>query len=130
MALSMTKIAFGAKSVDDLRRRLEAQPEIFATTRYLPKRHREMIGGSIFWIFDHVLIGRTPITDFIQRDDGRWNIHLEPRLILVQPRAKRAHQGWRYLEQNDAPPDLADADATGDVLPGKLVKELARLGLV
>ncbi len=130
MPLSMTKVAFGAKSIDDLRQRLEARPDIFASTRYLPKRHQEMVGGSLYWIFEHALIGRTPITGFAQRDDGRWNIHLESRLILVEPRAKRAHQGWRYLDEQDAPPDLADGVVEGDVMPGRLVRELAKLGLV
>ena len=55
---------------------------------------------------------------------------LEPRLIMVEPRAKRAHQGWRYLKDEDAPPDLGSGVMEGDVLPGHLVKELAKLGLV
>lgn len=130
MPLSMTKVAFGAKSVEDLRQRLEARPDIFASTRYLPKRHEEMVGGSIYWIFEHTLVGHTPITGFAQREDGRWNIHLQPRLILVEPRARRAHQGWRYLEELDAPPDLAQGMTEGDVMPGRLVRELAKLGLV
>ena len=65
-----------------------------------------------------------------QREDGRWTIRLEPRLILVEPRAKRAHQGWRYLEEKNAPRDLAAGEMQGDVLPGRLVKDLAKLGLV
>ncbi|OCC22744.1 hypothetical protein MB02_15125 [Croceicoccus estronivorus] len=130
MALHMTKIAFGAKSVDDLRGWLERLPDAFATTRYLPKRHEEMLGGSLYWIFDHTLVGRSPIRGFTQRDDGRWNIMLEPRLIPVEPRAKRAHQGWRYLKPEDAPPDLGSGEIQGDVLPSHLVKELAKLGLV
>lgn len=130
MPLNMTKIAFGATSVADLRQWLEARPDAFASTRYLPKRHEEMAGGSLFWIFDHTLVGRSPIRGFERREDGRWNIMLEPRLILVQPRARRAHQGWRYLEAADAPPDLGDGEATGDVLPGKLLNQLSNLGLV
>jgi len=130
MPLHMTKIAFGAKSVEDLRRWLEARPDAFAHTRYLPRRHEEMAGGSLYWIFDHALIGRSPIRGFEQRGDGRWNIMLEPRLILVEPRARRAHQGWRYLRAEDAPPDLGEGLREGDVLPGRMVKELAKLGLV
>ncbi|MCB2046533.1 MAG: DUF1489 domain-containing protein [Novosphingobium sp.] len=130
MPLSMTKVAFGAKSVEDVRRWFETDRETCISTRYLPKRHEEMVGGSIYWIFEHALIGRTPITGFAQREDGRWNIHLESRLILVEPRARRAHQGWRYLNEGDAPPDLAQGMAEGDVMPGRLVRELAKLGLV
>ena len=130
MPLHMTKIAYGATSVEDLRRWLEIKPDVFATTRYLPKRHEEMVGGSLYWIFEHTLIGRSPIKGFTRREDGRWNIHLEPRLIPVQPQPKRAHQGWRYLSEEDAPADLAGEAEDGDVLPPKLVGELSKLGLV
>lgn len=130
MPLNMTKIAYGAKSVEDLREWLERYPDTFTTTRYLPKQHDEMVGGSLYWIYDHAMIGRSPIRGFSKRDDGRWNIELEPRLIPVEPRAKRAHQGWRYLKEEDAPPDLGSGTMQGDVLPGHLVKELAKLGLV
>jgi hypothetical protein len=64
-----------------------------------------------------------------QRDDGRWTIVLEPRLRLVRPRAKRAHQGWRYLEDRDAPQDLPEGEQAGDALPGRLIRKLASLGL-
>jgi hypothetical protein len=130
MPLSMTKIAYGAASVEDLRHWLEARPDAFASTRYLPKRHEEMIGGSLYWIFEHTIIGRSPIRGFQQREDGRWNIMLEPRLIPVEPRPKRAHQGWRYLDEADAPADLRDGASGGDALPGKLLNQLSKLGLV
>jgi hypothetical protein len=127
----MTKIAYGSESVESLRQWVEGQEgAAVMTTRYLPKRHEEMIGGSLFWIHEHVLVGRSPILAFEQRPDGRWSIMLEPRLIPVEPRAKRAHQGWRYLADADAPRDLGGDTEGADVLPGKLVSELARLGLV
>ncbi|HEY0958142.1 MAG TPA: DUF1489 domain-containing protein [Novosphingobium sp.] len=131
MPLHMTKLAYGAESLETLRRWLESQPgEARTSTRYLPKRHEEMIGGSLYWIHQHALVGRSPLIGFEQREDGRWWIRMEPRLVLVQPRARRAHQGWRYLAENDAPPDLGEGETAGDALPGKLASELARLGLV
>ncbi len=130
MPLHITKIAFGSASVEDLRRWLESHAdEALMTTRYLPKRHEEMAGGSLYWIHEHALVGRSPLLGFVQRDDGRWTIRLEPRLIPVTPRAKRAHQGWRYLEDRDAPPDLGGGEIA-EALPGRLVSELAKLGLV
>lgn len=130
MPLNLTKIAFGAQSVADLREWLESHHDVAPmTTRYLPKRHAEMVGGSLYWIFEHTLIGRSPLIGFVQREDGRWWIQLEPRLIAVQPRPKRAHQGWRYLAAEDAPADL-DGAAPDTVMPGKLLNELTRLGLV
>jgi hypothetical protein len=130
MPLHMTKIAYRSGSVENLRRWVEAGAEALMTTRYLPKRHEEMIGGSLYWIIEHAIVARSEILGFEQREDRRWTIRLAPRLILVHPRAKRAHQGWRYLEEADAPADLEHGELAGDVLPGSLVKDLARLGLV
>ncbi len=131
MPLHMTQIAFRAESPASLRRRLESHAaEAHLTTRYLPKRHEEMEGGSLYWIMEHALIGRSPIIGFAQREDGRWTIRLEPRLITVETKPKRAHQGWRYLAEQDAPRDLAGLDGESDVLPPRLVGELAKLGLV
>jgi hypothetical protein len=129
--LHLTKIAYGAASVDALRRWLESEPDVVMTsTRYLPKRHEELVGGSLYWIHDHALVGRSPLLGFAQREDGRWWIRMEPRLIAVHPQAKRAHQGWRYLADTDAPPDLAPGEKPGDALPGRLIGRLAKLGLV
>ncbi len=131
MPLHMTKISFRSRTPESLRTWLEShESEAHLATRYLPKRHEEMQGGSLYWIMEHALIGRSPILGFSQRDDGRWNIRLEPRLISVQTVPRRAHQGWRYLEDKDAPSDLAGMDDASDVLPPKLVGELAKLGLV
>ncbi len=133
MPLHMTKIAYGAKSIDEVQGWFDGREgqDVRLTTRYLPTRHAEMQGGSLYWIYDHAIVGRSPIIGFEQRkDNGRWWIILEPRLIPVEPRARRAHQGWRYLKDEDAPRDLGEGELAGDVLPGSLVKELAKLGLV
>lgn len=127
----MTKISFRARTPELLRTWLESHDdEAVLSTRYLPKRHKEMVGGSLYWIIEHALIGRSPILGFSQRDDGRWNIRLEPVLIPVQTVPRRAHQGWRYLDGKDAPADLEGLQGDSDVLPPKLVGELAKLGLV
>ncbi|MDE8650365.1 DUF1489 family protein [Novosphingobium album (ex Liu et al. 2023)] len=136
MPLHMTKIAYSAESPASLKAWLESHAgaqgggEALLTTRYLPKRHAEMAGGSLYWIFEHALIGRSPILGFAQRDDGRWHIRLAPVLIPVQTRPRRAHQGWRYLDEKDAPADLGAGEAQGDAMPPRLIGELARLGLV
>ncbi|ODP39078.1 DUF1489 family protein [Sphingomonas turrisvirgatae] len=130
MPLHITKVAYGCDSVEFLKERLAlraAHGPSFLTTRYLPKRHAEIVGGSLFWIIKHQLIGRTPIVRFGEAEGGRVAIHLEPQLILVQPRPKRAHQGWRYLEGVDAPADLGDGDMAA--LPPELAGKLAELGL-
>lgn len=130
MPLSMTKIAYGSESPATLRAWLEShEGEALMTTRYLPKRHAEMAGGSLYWIHNHLIIGRSPLLGFAQREDGRWWIRLEPRLIPIQPRRKRAHQGWRYLAEEDTPADLDGEIGEGDAMPARLLNELAKLGL-
>ena len=134
MPLHLTKVAYGCDSIDYLAERLAlkaAHEPAFLTTRYLPKRHVEIAGaGSLFWIVKHQLVGRSPILGFGELEGGRTAIYLEPRLVLVQARPKRAHQGWRYLEGKDAPPDLGEAGAGISELPPALVGELAGLGLI
>ena len=134
MPLHLPKVAFGAESVDHLAERLRLRGEegpVFLTTRYLPKRHEEVAGqGSMFWILKHQLIARSPILGFGEAEGGRVAIHIDPKLVLVQARPKRAHQGWRYLEDADAPLDLG-GDATGlDVMPPALMTKLAELALI
>lgn len=126
----MTKIAFGAKSWADLAGWYENRREIKLTTRYLPKRHEEMVGGSLYWILNHALVARSPIKGFSKTDDGRWHIELEPVLIRTHPAPKRAHQGWRYLTEDNAPRDLQEGEDIGDVLPGRLAAKLEKLALI
>ena len=134
MPLHLTKVAFGASSVDHLAERLRARAEagpVFLTTRYLPKRHEEVAGqGSLYWIIKHQLVARSAILHFGEAEGGRVAIHLDPALVFVQARPKRAHQGWRYLEGADAPADLG-GDATGvAALPTVLMGRLAELALI
>lgn len=130
MPLNMTKVAFGAKSLEDMRHWWGGRgSEGYLTTRYLPKRHAEMVGGSVFWILKHQLVARSPILRFEEAEGGRTAIIVSTRLIDVHPMPRRAHQGWRYLEEADVPRDLATGEAA-QALPPDLAGELARLGLV
>ena len=134
MPLHITKIAFGTEGAADLRRRLEAhaaEGEARLTTRYLPKRISEITGGSLYWIHGHALIGRSPIIGFMENGAGRHWIRIEPRLIPVRSIPKRAHQGWRYLEEANAPPDLDSVEADGrDEMSARMLGELMKMGLV
>jgi hypothetical protein len=134
MPLNMTKIAFGAESPAHLRERLAQYAdagEVRLTTRYLPKRVDEMTGGSLYWIHAHTIIGRSPILGFMENGTGRHWIRIEPRLIPVRGIPKRAHQGWRYLAEEDAPPDLDSVEADGrDQMSPKMLGELMKMGLV
>ena len=129
MPLNLTKIAFGAQTYGDIESWFANCPRVSVHTRYRPTLWEECVGGSLFWIHHHNIVARSPITGFEQQDNGCWFIHLEPRLIPVMPRPKRAHQGWRYLK-GDPPRDLAPGEDPGDVMPGVLAGRLQKLGLI
>lgn len=131
MPLHLTKVAFRAQSLEEIHGWFANRgAEGTLTTRYLPKRHAELIGGSVFWIFKRQLVARSQILRFVEAEAGRTAIIIDTKLIDVLPKPHRAHQGWRYLAGDDAPRDLADGEVVGDVMPGKLAGDLARLGLV
>ncbi|BCA60072.1 DUF1489 family protein [Sphingomonas sp. HMP6] len=134
MPLHLTKVAFGATSLDHLAERLRQRGEegpVFLTTRYLPKRHEEIIGGgSLYWIIKHTLVARSPILQFGEAEGGRIAIHIDPALVLTEGRPKRAHQGWRYLEAADAPADLGVGMLAGDAMPAGLIGKLSALGII
>lgn len=131
--LHLTKVAFGCPSLERLievmaARKAEGGPIV--TTRNRPTRHGEIIGGSLYWIIRHHLVARQVIRGFSEWEARRWRIELDPDLVLVVPQPRRAHQGWRYLEDGDAPPDLGNAGGGAAAMPPDLLGELARLGLV
>lgn len=137
MPLNMTKIAFRSESPETLRAWLEAHSaehhgpgEARLTTRYLPKRHAEMVGGSLYWIHSKKIIGRSPIIGFMDNGEGRQWIRLEPKLIPVVTIPRRAHQGWRYFEEKDTPPDLGDGAKGAEEMPPEMLGDLSDLGLV
>jgi hypothetical protein len=131
MPLHLTKVAFGAKSLAEMKSWFATRgDEARLTTRYLPKRHAELIGGSLFWIFKGQLVLRSPIIGFEPAEGGKTHIVIKSQLIDLMPIPCRAHQGWRYLEDQNAPRDLAEGEDAGEAMPGKLASDLARLGLV
>ena len=131
MTLHMTKVSYQAQSLEEMHGWFATRGEVARlTTRYLPKRHAELVGGSLFWIYKHQLVARSPILGFEPTEDGRTHIVISTRLIDVYPLPRRAHQGWRYLADADAPRDLGDGEDPGEVMPGRLAGELAKLGLV
>ncbi len=132
--LHLSKVAFSCASVDTLARRQQARLAdgiVPLVTRFMPKRADELIGGSLYWIVRHRLIARNRILGFAVRPrDGRTIIRLDPELVRVRLHSKRAHQGWRYLDAADVPPDL-DGEPDGlDALPPALLGKLAGLALV
>ncbi len=128
--LHLTKVAFGATSISEvLGWWADRGAQARLTTRYRPKRADELIGGSLFWILKHQLVTRTQILGFEDAAAGKTNIVVSTAIVRVHPIPRRGHQGWRYLEGTDAPPDLGSGNGAGE-LPPELVGELSALGLI
>lgn len=128
----LTKVAFACRDLDVLQERILRRAlggEIRIATRMRPKRAQELVGGNLFWIVKHRIVAGIEILRFEDRDDGRIDIVCVAELRTVSPIPRRAHQGWRYLEEADAP--KADDDGSGlGALPSRLYGRLAALALV
>ncbi len=145
MPLHLIKLSVGTESVADLedwiQQKLKAQkkrgkkPERIHTTRMVPKRAEELTsGGSIFWVIRGQIMCRERILDirpFTDKDGiHRCRLVLDPKCVLVEPRPRSAFQGWRYLEDREAPRDLSRAAPGAARMPEQMRRELRELGLL
>lgn len=145
MALHLIKLCVGCDSVRELEdwirermrnKRQRGEPrEHIHTTRMVPKRRDALLdGGSLFWVIRGELACRQRLRDLrcIVDADGiaRCELVLQPKVITVQPRAWRPFQGWRYLDDKDAPADLDRAAPGAARMPEPLRRELRELGLL
>ena len=143
MPLHLVKLCVGVDEPDELvnhhRGRLDelraaGKPlELGHTTRAMPRRREEVLdGGSLYWVIKGAVQIRQPIVDLrpVRGGDGveRCRIVLGAQHVVTTPTPKRPFQGWRYLEDRDAPGDIASAEASA--LPAELRRELATLGLL
>jgi hypothetical protein len=130
--LHLTKVAVGCASIEALQNRIARRAinsEVRVATRMRPKRMDELIGGSLHWIVKHRIVARQQILRFDDRSDGRIDIVCSAEVVLVPPKPRRAHQGWRYLDDADAPGGEDDGSGLG-ALPPRLYGKLAALALV
>jgi hypothetical protein len=147
MPLHLIKLCVGCDSIEDLaswqaerlkarRRDGEKKPRLFHRTFQTPKRRAELLdGGSLYWVIKGLVQVRQPLFDLAEgtKEDGTacCLLMLENTLVPVRPTPRRAFQGWRYLDPDEAPPDLAHTSAGSIVsMPPKLRKQLAELGLL
>lgn len=145
MPLHLVKLCVGADSIADLeawiasrlaeRRRAGEPEEHRHTTRMVPKRREDLLdGGSLYWVIKGQISVRQPLTDvrpFTDADGiGRCDLVLAPGLIEVESRPRKAFQGWRYLLDHEAPPDLGTGAADLVAMPAPLRRELRELGLI
>lgn len=130
----MIKLVVGADTIDDLLewRASHSQPgePWILRTRQTPKRGAEMAdGGSVYRVFKGLILCRQAVLGVATIGEGvtaRCEVTLDETIVRVAPTPRRAFQGWRYLEPNDAPPDL-DSEAFGEV-PVDLARRLREAG--
>lgn len=130
--LHLTKVAVGCASIEALENRIARRVSggvVRVPTRMRPRRAVELVGGSMYWIVKHRIVARQEILRVDDRSDGRVDIVCSPDLVRVPPKPKRAHQGWRYLDDADAPNGQDDGSGLGE-LPPRLYGKLAALALV
>ena len=130
--LNLTKVAFACSDLQVLQERVVRRAtgsEVRIATRMRPKRADELIGGNLYWIVKHTIIAGLEIRRLEDRADGRIDIVCSAELKRVPPMPRRAHQGWRYLEDADAPKGDDDGSGLG-ALPPQLYGRLAALALV
>ena len=140
MTVHLLKICVGIDDIPHLarsqeRRIAQSKGKLYHRTRHTPRRAEEVLdGGSLYWIIKGFVQVRQRIIGIHRRkdEDGKPYCLLERDQELVptvwQPR--RPHQGWRYLEPEDAPPDLARGNDEVHEMPPEMAAELRNLGLI
>ena len=143
MPLHIIKLCVGCDSLAELadwqKQRLKEKrakgqkPELIHVTRMTPKRADEVLdGGSLYWVIKGQIAARQTLLELREvKKNGipHCGLVYDKELVPVSPRPRRAFQGWRYLEPEDAPPDLARTKGAKG-LPEALQRELAALGLL
>ena len=144
MPLHLKKLSVGSTSIDSLREwhqeLLFRGRQIVHVTRAFPRRDDEILkpdgeeNGSIYWVIKGKMVARSIIEDLteVEREDGGTScgIVMRPGLIPVIEKRHRPFQGWRYLEEKDAPPDLPVGVDLDDMMPAEMAEELRDLGLL
>lgn len=136
MALHLVKLCVGVDHPDQLTawgRELRGKGRApIVHTRNRPRRAEELLdGGSLYWVIRGAILCRQPIHAIRTLGEGqavRCEIDLAPDVVLTHASPRRPFQGWRYLEPEKTPPDLAAGMAAGDDLPPDLARKLRDLG--
>ena len=143
MTLHIIKLCVGCESLAELaewqskrlkeKRAKGQKPELVHVTRMTPKRADEILGGgSLYWVIKGQIAARQKLLALRQLSRNgvpHCGLVYDKELIPVVSRPRRPFQGWRYLEDKDAPPDLAKSKGA-TAMPEALRRELAALGLL
>jgi len=141
MTVHLQKLSVGSESIQTLadwqnqvvRRRQQKglSAHHIHVTRMFPKRREEILdGGSIYWVIKGNILCRNRIVGLEETTKNGHRacaILMDPELIPVLPKPRRAFQGWRYLQDGDQPADLTGSETGGD-LPAAFRAKLIDLG--
>ena len=139
--LHLTKLAVGIRDIAHLRAvqagRAASNPPLRHLTRMFPKRAAEVVaGGSIYWVVAGAVLVRQRVLDVVAGtyEDGTRcaGLMLDPELVPVLGRPCKPFQGWRYLDADQAPPDLVEGEPVSgeDGMPAALRRRLRELCLL
>jgi len=145
MTLHILKLCVGCSSLEELvswqRRRLQTLKEgnpdavLMHVTRQTPRREGFASGSSLYWVIGGFIRCRQRIVELREVRGGdnvlRCGLVLEPQLMPTEPVPRRPFQGWRYLPQNDTPPDLdPHAPSPESAIPSSMRQDLMELRLI
>ena len=142
MTLHLRKLAVGITDIDEMlslhaNRANQLGGVSCAYSRNHPKRKDELLGGSLYWVIKGSFALRQEIIGFEDvpqppDEDGNpkrphCRILLSPNAVRVQQKPQKAFQGWRYLQQADAPVDIAERP---DDFDDAMESQLNELGII
>lgn len=145
MTVHLVKLCVGVETVPELQawqterlknlRKAGRRAELCHRTLQAPRRRDEVLdGGALYWVIKGFILVRQRIVDLRpdRKDDGTpcCGIVLDKELVTTRPQARRAFQGWRYLEPADAPADVRVFDAASAEIPPAMRAELRELRLI
>lgn len=145
MTVHLVKLCVGCDTVQDLQdwqrqrlkelKRARKPAELFHRTLQTPKRREEVLdGGSLYWVIKGFVLVRQRILDLrpARKDDGTpcCAIVYDEELVSTRPQARRAFQGWRYLQAADAPVDLRVIGKEQSDIPLAMRADLRELRLI
>lgn len=137
--LHLQKLCVGAEKVEDLTDWQNSQAPRWPAgtaihvTRMWPRRQVDMTGGSLYWVIKGLILCRQRILrlDEARGQDGilRCAIMLDRDVILTESIPRRPFQGWRYMEETDAPRDIPKGRKQDAAIPADMARALADIGL-
>lgn len=145
MTVHMIKLVVGIDTLEEYaawhvkeRVKFEGQWAFPCWTRFQPKRAEEIVktGGSIYRVIKNRIVCRHQILGFRQVEvegEGTYcQIMQYADIVQTVAVPRKAFQGWRYLDEKDAPKDrgIYRIGQGGDGPPAAMAADLRAAGLL